>query len=267
MADETFVPQRYQAAWAEINARLQARQTVGVVYMTGAITLLGFAIDDQPSTSGQISWHLPFVLLLPILAFAVAKWLRHNDAIVGVLGAYCAAIEKIDWHPELPAWHSREHGFMNAALDYRLWSDHAAIIITTAASLPVALHLFGSVGLELGRRLPFFAWFPPPPGVERLGAVIVLFCVISTLAGCAAVKILLDNAPLRAQFLRGCSFRPDEHGRYGLWPMATSVDASASGSVRRFFQAFLIAPGTPSLPEGAQGSGTNTANSETSKTV
>ena len=211
--------------------------------MTGAITLLGFAIGSPSDSPQQYEWRLPFVILLPILSFAVAKWLRHNDAMIGLLGGYCAAVEKLHWCPDVPAWHSKEHGFMDAALHYRVWSDHASIIITTLSTMPVVLHLLVGLGLSIGERMPTLAWFSPLGGVGPLSPVLLVFCFLSTLAGIAGVKILLDNATLRASFLKDYRFAQNEQGyafRREAGPVARVRDIQFAGCVRHFWQSLAL---------------------------
>ena len=78
--------QRYQAAWQEINARLQSRQVIQGTYVTGVVVVLLLGLVPQGrGWSESATWNLPVVLLLPLLTFAVALWVRHNDATIGLL--------------------------------------------------------------------------------------------------------------------------------------------------------------------------------------
>jgi hypothetical protein len=173
--------------------------------------------------------------------------------MIGLLGAYCAAIEKISWHPELPAWHSREHGFMDAALDYRVWSDQAAIVIAFLSTVPVAFHLSVGIGLMIGERVPTLALFSALGGVGPLSPVTLLGCALATVAGIAAVALLLDNATLRARFLKEFSFRQNEQGDYGFWPdNGDGAGVWRTGRIRRLCQAFWVVSSTPTRPRGAR---------------
>lgn len=212
-------PQRYQAAWTEINARLQSRQTVGAVYMTAAIAMLGASIAASPPPASVFAWRLPFVVLLPVFSFAVAKWVRHNDAIIGLLSAYCASLEEVERQPHIPAWHSKGHGFITAALRYRLWTDQATAVIAVASLLPAILHAVVGTGLLIGTLKPSLGFLPIVPGLglqEPMPIVQLVAVFGSVLLGGFAVTTIADNAVVRADYLERHSFA--ERGqRFAYW--------------------------------------------------
>jgi len=192
--------QRYQAAWAEINARLQSRQNLGAVYMTATIAMLGASIADPSEVSGGLVWRMPFVILLPVFSFAVARWVRHNDAIIGLLGAYCASLEDVDEFPEVPAWHQKQHGFIVAALEYRVWTDQAVALVAAIGLLPALIHLSVLLGLHIGSFSPSLAVLSIPanlglPNAPNFGALLATAAAV--VAGVGSLAIIANNASVR----------------------------------------------------------------------
>lgn len=236
---------RYQGAWGEISSRIQSRQNVATVYMTGAITMLGFSVVAPNPPSAQWTWRLGFVVLLPLLSFAVAKWLRNNDAVIGVLGRYCSAVEEACAVGTTPAWHSEKQGFMDLALFYRSWSDQAAIIVCSLSCLPVMMHLAVGAGFALGDYWPLIQLKDPPLHLGRLDVWDALFCLISAAYGVSAICILLGNAPLRSRILHEFDVGSDGHlGRRQV----VSGPAMRNGIVR-FLEAFWIPGSIPNLKQ------------------
>lgn len=195
------VAQRYQAAWAEINARLQSRQNLGAVYMTATVAMLGASFASPSAGSDGVVWRMPFVIVLPFFSFAVARWVRHNDAIIGLLNSYCASLEEVEDFPEVPAWQHPQHGFIRAALEYRLWTDQAVALIATVSLLPALVHLSVLLGLFIGAIFPALAIFSIPanlglPNTAQGGAL--LATVASVGAGVWSLAIIANNASVRA---------------------------------------------------------------------
>jgi len=133
--------QRYHGAWQEINARLQSRQNIQGAYMTGAVVVLFLGL--LPPTTGRFAdpdtWRIGVALVLPVLSLSVALWVRHNDALIGLLSAYCQWLERLDdpdGTSELPGWHDNRYGMIDAGLQYRRFSDYAYAMITAVATAP-----------------------------------------------------------------------------------------------------------------------------------
>lgn len=137
---------RYTAAWAEINTRLVSRQTVSLYYATVSVTTASLIISTMTGTqSGAFllnGWADGISVGLVGLTWTFTLWIRHNDATIGLLSAYCRSLELID-DPEnrigLPAWHNEAQGWILRARTYRRYSDRAVIVVTLIAILPAVL--------------------------------------------------------------------------------------------------------------------------------
>lgn len=89
------VAARYQGAWGEASARIQSRQLVNLqfavaVLATGAL-VVGLLRDGEPQNWAPI---LSFGLVA--LTWMYCLWIRHNDAILGLLGAFMRQCELLD---------------------------------------------------------------------------------------------------------------------------------------------------------------------------
>ncbi|MEV4345455.1 hypothetical protein AB0J83_13340 [Actinoplanes sp. NPDC049596] len=192
--------QRYAAAWAEINARLTSRQTVCLSFATISITLASLIVGGVlgPQAAGFVrdGWLTGICCGLVALAWTFVLWIRHNDATIGLLSAFCKALEKIDDPAsarKLPAWHNEFQGWMTLARDLRRLSDRAVAIIAGIATLPSVAAVIGQVR---------------DPEWVSLAAL-----VVATLVGSASVRFALENAKRREE-IADHSFRADGEGRY-----------------------------------------------------
>jgi len=130
--------QRYTAAWAEINSRLLSRQSANIgfatITLTAASLILGAMLEQTRVTM------LPILAgALMMLTWSFALWIRHNDATIGLLGAFCKALELRDeaaGDDHLPAWHMDSQDWIVEARSYRKYSDIATSLIAAIAALP-----------------------------------------------------------------------------------------------------------------------------------
>jgi hypothetical protein len=183
---------RYQGAWQEISARLQSRQFVQITFMTGVVVV--FALGLVPP-GGNLSepeqWRLPVVLLLPLFTLAVALWVRHNNCIIGLLGAYCQFFERCDdenQNGDVPGWHDARYNMMRAVLNYRRYSDYALALIGFIATFPALYQTLRSLSLAAQTRP---ARLPDLAVAFAFGLGVVAIYMV--LRGSAERQDILDN--------------------------------------------------------------------------
>lgn len=133
-----FVPiyVRYSYAWAEINARIQARQQVSINFTTVSWLILSVVVS-VPNEYQQARQWLAF--LLPFFSLTFAFWICHNDATIGLLSKFCAFCEQFpdeEYARKLPSWHDPSQGWITQALLYRNFSDWAFILTFVVTAIP-----------------------------------------------------------------------------------------------------------------------------------
>jgi len=135
--------QRYASAWSEINSRIQSRQAANLGYATTTVTaasyIIGNSIAPNPAVAPNIKLFVVYTIGLVALSWVYVLWVRHNDAIIGLLGAYCKAIERLDnyknEHP-FPAWHDDRQNLIVQSYKFRKLTDVATTILTFIATIP-----------------------------------------------------------------------------------------------------------------------------------
>lgn len=193
--------QRYQAAWAEVNARIQSRLVIQGSFMTGVVvTLLLGLVPPGADMADPSQWRTAAVVMLPVLAFATALWVRHNDAIIGLLAAFMQQLEALDDPSQtesVPGWQDSRYKAMDAALRYRRFSDWAFVIVAIAGTAPAGiLLLHGAVG-------PFTLTAPSVP----------LYPLVGLGFGAVGVFLVLRNATVRTKIKDNWIFGPDSNGK------------------------------------------------------
>ncbi len=193
-------PQRYQAAWAEVNTRIQSRLVIQGSFMTGVVvTLLLGLTPPGGDMADPDAWREAAVILLPLLTLATAMWVRHNDAIIGLLSAFMQHLERLD-DPHgggvVPGWQDSRYGAIDAALKYRRWSDAAFAMVGLAATMP-ALMLLAHRTLVV-------------PSIAVLPAVAALF-------GIAGIAMVLLNAHVRARIKDNWIYEGSDGERRWRW--------------------------------------------------
>lgn len=178
-------PQRYQAAWAEVNARIQSRLVIQGSFMTGVVVALYLGlVKEKGDIESPADWRMETVVLLPALTFATALWVRHNDAIIGILSAFMQKLEELDDPNQksgLPGWHDTRYGAIDAALKYRMYSDCAFAIVGVIATLPATILLLERLAAT-GGLVEVIRWISPLVGV----------CL-----GCLGIRLVLTNGSNR----------------------------------------------------------------------
>ena len=195
-------PQRYHAAWLEINARLQSRQIIQATYMSGAVVVMLLGLVPEGGTiADPLSWRKLAVILLPMLSLSVALWVRHNDGTIGLLSAFCQAIERLDDPSQkscIPGWHETRYRIIDAALKYRRGSDYAFIIVAFIATIPA-----------LGLAWPSAWGFLFSMLREQL---IALLSVLAALAGLYSLVTVWKNAADRKRIKDTMAFGRGKKG-------------------------------------------------------
>jgi hypothetical protein len=158
--------QRYASAWAEIAQRISARQSVylqfATVIVTAIVGLLGAWIKSRGENSlllgGVAEWGGSIGLTVYTAVFA--RWIRHNDALIGLLGVFCKTLEQCDDDCTRPAWHVESEGWMVLAREYRKNSDWAAAALAGLVCLLIAffvvVHLRNCEMLQAGGLFAVF---------------------------------------------------------------------------------------------------------------
>jgi hypothetical protein len=175
---------RYQGAWQEIGARLQSRQFVQATYMTGVVVVLaqGFDLMDPGS------WRTPVIWLLTLFTLAVSLWVRHNNSIIGLLGAYCQFLEQSDDEDQrgrVPGWHDGRYKMMHAVLGHRLYSDIAFAVVGLVATAPALFKTFLLLRAEACSPLKWAPFLAP----VALG----VFAVVTVLLSSKERKKILEQ--------------------------------------------------------------------------
>lgn len=116
------IANRYNGAWAEINARLQSRQNVNITFTTIAVAAIAAMWSER-------SYYDAVYFFLPLYGLAATFWICHNDLIIGLLSKYCAECEKNHANNTIPAWHTPQQGWIEVALTYRRWTDRGFMIV------------------------------------------------------------------------------------------------------------------------------------------
>ncbi|MBL8763064.1 MAG: hypothetical protein JNM07_02195 [Phycisphaerae bacterium] len=182
-ADYLPLASRYTAAWAELNARITARQNVILLFVPVVTAVLG-AI-----TSPMVRWEL--ALAVPVFSVLIFSLVLMHELNIGSLHNFCSWCEAIN-NPEgrLPCYHHASHPWSQRTPLYRRLNDlvlatmfAAANIITgetirvrtsgesaAAARLPEMFWVF-AIGIALlvvtvptlaRRMLSLRAWSPTP---------------------------------------------------------------------------------------------------------
>jgi hypothetical protein len=151
---------RYAAAWGEINQRIGARQQVYLqfaVVSVAAIVGLFTAWRVTSTNRGLLEWCGSIGLAACTWIFVL--WIRTNDVIIGILGAFCKELELGDAERDPPAWHTETHGWIRLARHSRRYPDRAAATLAAVTAAPVA----------------FFAWnhFKSGDACQTIGFLIV----------------------------------------------------------------------------------------------
>lgn len=138
--------QRYASAWSEINSRIQARQAANIGYaattVTAASYIIGKSITPDPAITQDSKLFVVYSIGLVALSWVYVLWVRHNDAIIGLLSAYCKAIEQLDNKDNklpFPAWHDDRQQLIVQSYKFRKLTDVATTILTFIATIPAFL--------------------------------------------------------------------------------------------------------------------------------
>jgi hypothetical protein len=177
--------QRYASAWAEIGQRINARQSVYVQFASVMVTVVfGVLGAWVTGLKDPHSWLRAVAewggsIGLTVYTWVFALWIRHNDALIGLLGVFCKTLERRDGGIEYPAWHIEDQGWIVLARHHRKKSDIAAaslgILVCCVIAIFVIIRVYScELPLALGLLVVF--------GVE-----------------CAAVKYLFESAKFRAE--------------------------------------------------------------------
>lgn len=191
---------RYTAAWSEINARITSRQTVSLYHAAISVTVASLILGNITSTDSSNFREGGLLAVtscgLVALSWTFALWIRHNDATIGLLSAYCKALERID-DPDSkqgwPAWHNEDQNWIFLARGLRNLSDTATVIITAIATTPSLVACVVSFG----------------EGNVVTGAVLLA----STVTGFSAIYFTSLNSLKRKQIANRC-FEPDRDGTF-----------------------------------------------------
>ena len=150
------IADRYNGAWAEINARLQSRQSVNTAFTMVVLTAIGLMWSEKLSYIENIGF------LLPLFGLATALWIGHNDLIIGLLGKFCSECEKIDSDNSIPGWHTPDQEWIVEAFKYRLWTDWGIIIVLIL--VVVSNFVKGYSILEVAQYKSFLFFISTIPG-------------------------------------------------------------------------------------------------------
>jgi hypothetical protein len=147
---------------------------VNLYFVTVSLTATSLIIGSVLKTSKPQPLNETLSCGLVGLTWAFALWIRHNDATVGLLSAFCRALELID-DPQntigIPAWHTEGQGWIVQARRYRNLSDGASILVSILALLPaIILAARAFVVARIGAGLILGA-----AGLVGLGAIVFLF--------------------------------------------------------------------------------------------
>lgn len=195
-------PQRYQAAWAEVNTRIQSRLVIQGSFMTGVVvTLLLGLVPQGADMADPGNWRTAAVVLLPMLTFATALWVRHNDAIIGLLSAFMQHLEMLDDPDQtgaVPGWQDTRYRVIDAALQYRRYSDWAFMIVAVVATAP-------AVVLALYRL-----WGP----FTLLSPLVPVYPVVGIGFGLAGMVIVFRNSTVRKKIKDDWAYGCEDDGKH-----------------------------------------------------
>lgn len=146
--------QRYASAWQEISQRIQSRQNANLTLFTvsfGIVPLYIFTLLKMQSDYSALGLeHSPvwvetltvFAVLsiaISIISWAFSFWISHNDKTIGLLGLFCASIERMD-NPNndlpIPAWHDGRQNLITRALDERRLGGYATVAAQCVCGVP-----------------------------------------------------------------------------------------------------------------------------------
>jgi len=178
----------YRAAWGEISARTRSLQTLHLAHLVAVAVGLAFAAPrGDPALRACADWNPTVALLLPPLSLATALWIRANEAAIGLLSAFCAAIERQADPPNtlgIPAWHRGGQKWPRFSTRHRRVSDHAFALAAALAAWPA---------------LTSFACRP-------LGGASLAYLAV-VLMGAGSIVLIWLNRNLRFRLQRGYRFR------------------------------------------------------------
>lgn len=166
------------------------------ISVTVASLILGNITGSASSDFREGGWLAVTSCGLVALSWTFVLWIRHNDATIGLLSAYCKALERVD-DPDSkrgwPAWHNEDQNWIVLARGLRRLSDAAAIIVTVIATTPSLVACVVSF----------------KSGDVFAGVVLLAFAV----AGLLAICFTCLNSSKRKQIASRC-FEPDRDGTY-----------------------------------------------------
>lgn len=122
---------KYGAAQSEINSRVAARTTVNVFHMVTILSVTSvFFLAGREGEHEDVIWLIG--AFIPLISTYFSCYYVHNDSIIGLLSAYCSALEKVSRdHTEddskyMPSWHSPQvstKSWIQPSLEVRTYSD------------------------------------------------------------------------------------------------------------------------------------------------
>jgi hypothetical protein len=164
--------------------------------VTVASLILGNIVNTESPTFREGGLLAVTCCGLVALSWTFTLWVRHNDATIGLLSAYCKALERID-DPDSkqgwPAWHNEDQNWILLARGLRKLSDVAAVIITVIATAPSLVACVVSFS----------------EGDVVAGAVLLA----STVTGLSAIYFTSLNSQKRSQIANRC-FEADRDGTF-----------------------------------------------------
>lgn len=137
----------YQAgAWGEISARIGARQTTQIAFVSMVITLGSTSIGVYNEIVGDISNQDKFLIVLSIIGVALSwvfnAWVQHNEGILGLLTKFNRSTEEKIAEligSEGVGWFASD--LINESLEHRKLSDYVMVVAHIATLLPSVLSI------------------------------------------------------------------------------------------------------------------------------
>jgi len=132
---------RFSAAHSEINARISSRANLNIGHLAGVTSVTAlyytamFAAAEHPNLGIQNYYPL-IAIAIPLISTYFVSLYVHNDIIIGLLGAFCAAIEAAEENEaqdcRLPRWFGGgaaedQDVWLYEALAARKWADWSVI--------------------------------------------------------------------------------------------------------------------------------------------
>lgn len=131
---------RYQATWAEINAKVISRQNAQNVFVAAVATVMALVLGFQTNSQGSVNpWARALLASMPALvAFVFMAWVLSLDRGISLLSQACRHYEALDESDgeQVPKWFAKDQEWRKEANELRILPGVAQALVSLPTLLP-----------------------------------------------------------------------------------------------------------------------------------